>query len=137
MRALRRVRHNLIRSDRGAAAVEFALLLPVLILLVFGIVEFGRAYNLYLAVTHAAREGARIASVRNGTGATDGEIKTQIADRSAIGVMESNIEITPGPNFKTPGQAITVLVHYPVTLTIPLFGDYAFELKSEGIMRIE
>ena len=80
MRAVKRVRHNLIRSDRGAAAVEFALVLPLLILLVFGIIEFGRVYNLYLAVTHAAREGARIASVRNGTGATDEEIKALLLE---------------------------------------------------------
>ncbi len=51
------------KSEKGAAAIEFALILPVLIVLIFGMIEFGRAYNAYLAVTHAAREGARLAAV--------------------------------------------------------------------------
>ena len=46
--------------DRGAAAVEFALLLPMLLLLVFGIIDFGRALNAQITLTQAAREGARL-----------------------------------------------------------------------------
>jgi len=46
--------------DRGAVAVEFAILLPVLLLLVFGIIDFGRALNAQIALTQAAREGARL-----------------------------------------------------------------------------
>ena len=46
--------------DRGAAAVEFALLLPLLLLLVFGIIDFGRALNAQVTLTQAAREGARL-----------------------------------------------------------------------------
>jgi Flp pilus assembly protein TadG len=51
------------RSERGAAAVEFALVLPFLLLLVFGIIEFGFIFNRYISVTHAAREGVRELSV--------------------------------------------------------------------------
>ena len=51
------------RRDRGAAAVEFALLLPVLLLLVFGIIDFGRALNAQITLTQAAREGARLAAL--------------------------------------------------------------------------
>jgi Flp pilus assembly pilin Flp len=47
-------------DERGAAAVEFALVLPILLLLVFGIVEFGLAFNRWITVTHAAREGVRV-----------------------------------------------------------------------------
>lgn len=47
-------------SEIGAAAVEFALILPILVLFVFGIVEFGRAFNAQVTITHAAREGARV-----------------------------------------------------------------------------
>jgi Flp pilus assembly protein TadG len=46
--------------DRGAAAVEFALLLPLLLLLIFGIIDFGRALNAQITLTQAAREGARL-----------------------------------------------------------------------------
>src|SRR5215472_18044642 len=50
-------------GDRGAAAVEFALLLPLLLLLVFGIIDFGRAINAQITLTQAAREGARLAAL--------------------------------------------------------------------------
>ena len=46
--------------DRGAAAVEFALVLPVLLLILFGIIDFGRALNAQIELTGAAREGARL-----------------------------------------------------------------------------
>ncbi len=46
--------------DRGATAVEFALVLPLLLLLVFGIIDFGRALNAQITLTQAAREGARL-----------------------------------------------------------------------------
>ncbi len=49
--------------DRGSVAVEFALLLPVLLLLIFGIIDFGRAINAQITLTQAAREGARLASL--------------------------------------------------------------------------
>jgi len=54
---------NVFRKEKGAAAVEFALILPILVVLVFGIFQFGIAYNRYIAITHAAREGARLAAV--------------------------------------------------------------------------
>src|SRR5262249_38569770 len=49
-----------VRGDRGAAAVEFALMLPVLLLIVFGIIDFGRALDAQITITQAAREGARL-----------------------------------------------------------------------------
>jgi Flp pilus assembly protein TadG len=57
------------REDRGAAAVEFALVLPLLLLLIFGIVDFGRAWNMQLALTQAAREGVRSVALADGTDA--------------------------------------------------------------------
>ncbi len=47
-------------DDSGAAAVEFALVVPLLLLLVFGIVDFGRAYQAKVELAHAAREGVRV-----------------------------------------------------------------------------
>ena len=57
------------RSERGAAAVEFALVMPLLLLLVFGIVEFGLIMNRQITVTHAAREGVRYYSLPTVTSA--------------------------------------------------------------------
>jgi Flp pilus assembly protein TadG len=55
------------RGDRGSAAVEFALVLPLLLLLVFGIVDFGRMLNDKIMLTEAAREGARSAALQDET----------------------------------------------------------------------
>lgn len=52
-------------SERGAVAVEFALLAPILIMLLLGIMEFGRAYNVQVSLTNAAREGARSMAINN------------------------------------------------------------------------
>jgi Flp pilus assembly protein TadG len=60
-------------NDRGANLVEFALLAPLLLLLVFGIIEFGWLFGQFNDVRHGAREGARFAAVNAGT-------ETQIKD---------------------------------------------------------
>ena len=51
------------RSERGAAAVEMAIVLPVLLFVLMGLVDFGRAYNAQMQLTQAAREGARLVSL--------------------------------------------------------------------------
>lgn len=63
-----------VRSDeRGAAAVEMALVLPILILLVGGIIDFGFAFNAQVSLTHAAREGVRVEAIGTGDGAQAAE----------------------------------------------------------------
>ena len=53
------------RGERGQALVEFALILPVILLLIVGMLEFARAWNLHQVMTDAAREGARRAAVHD------------------------------------------------------------------------
>lgn len=67
------------RSERGAAAVEFALVVPILIALVFGTVDFGWAVNRYAAVGNAAREGARVASL----GGTPADVSSTVTAATA------------------------------------------------------
>ncbi|WP_309050701.1 TadE/TadG family type IV pilus assembly protein [Streptomyces sp.] len=55
-------------SERGAAAVEFALVLPMLLFIMLGIIEFGRAYNTQISLTHAARETARYMAIHKDSG---------------------------------------------------------------------
>lgn len=50
-------------QDRGSVAVEFALVLPALLLILFGIIDFGRALNAQISLTGAAREGARLVAL--------------------------------------------------------------------------
>jgi Flp pilus assembly protein TadG len=56
---------RLARDERGAAAVELALILPFIMLILLGTIEFGRAWNVRQTLVDAAREGARVAAVGN------------------------------------------------------------------------
>src|SRR3989304_5075730 len=52
-----------LKNEKGASAVEFALVLPIFVSVIFAIFQFGIAFNNWIAITHAAREGARLAVV--------------------------------------------------------------------------
>ena len=52
------------RDEKGASAVEFALVLPVLFALLFGIIEFGAAFNAQISLTQAVREGVRVEALQ-------------------------------------------------------------------------
>jgi Flp pilus assembly protein TadG len=82
LRSLRRA-----TRDRGAAAVEFALVLPLLIALVFGLIDFGRAYNQQISLTQLAREGARLVSLNK----TDYVTRMVAAAPSSLGITAANI----------------------------------------------
>jgi len=64
---------SLARRENGAAMVEFALVLPLLVLFIFGIVEFGRAFNYWLDANHLANVAARWAAVDTNPGADGGQ----------------------------------------------------------------
>ncbi|MCI0620941.1 MAG: pilus assembly protein [Acidobacteria bacterium] len=59
------------KSERGAELIEFALMLPILLVILAGLWDFGRAYRAYQAITNAAREGARLAVVPAGINQED------------------------------------------------------------------
>ncbi len=77
--AMRRLRRR-VRSERGAELIEFALTLPLLLLLVLGIIEFGFLFQEYEVVTNAAREGARLGALIPSAGYTAGEAEARIDD---------------------------------------------------------
>ncbi|GGN09564.1 hypothetical protein GCM10009721_41830 [Terrabacter tumescens] len=74
------------RTDRGASAVEFAIVLPVLFLVIAGIVDFGRYFFTQIQVTNASREGVRAAVVLMNPSAADMTAITQRALAGAAGV---------------------------------------------------
>lgn len=92
-------RHRKVSNERGASAVEFALVAPLLFLLLFGIIEFGFIFNRWITITHAAREGVRLMSV--GVPANDalypnGDAQTR-AERAAP-LLTSSDDNPPGDN---------------------------------------
>jgi Flp pilus assembly protein TadG len=79
------------RSERGAALLEMALTLPLLLLVCVGILEFGRAYQTWQVLTNAAREGARIAVL---PGMDDTAVRTRVREYMAIGQLpKANDEV--------------------------------------------
>ena len=82
--------HRILR-ERGAAAVEFALVVPILIALVLGIAAFGRAYNIQSSLSMAAREGARAAAIADSPTAgisagEDAAVGFGLSDATALSV---------------------------------------------------
>jgi TadE-like protein len=72
--------------DRGSAAVEFALVLPVLLLILFGIIDFGRALNAQIELTGAAREGARLAALGYSSAAVQARVVAAAPSLSGVTV---------------------------------------------------
>ena len=127
------------RGDRGAAIIEFALLLPVLILLLFGTIQFGIAYNRKQGLHAAAREGARVASLPT---TTSGQISTRVNDALTGVPLSGSPTITVSPNLTRPcenrrGQAVVVTVSAATTLDIPLWGVQSITMTSKGSFRCE
>lgn len=119
------------RGDRGAAAVEFALVLPVLILLLLGLVEFSRVYNIQISLSNAAREGARTMAIHNSqpTART-----AAIAAAPSINPAVSAGQIAVSPSTCTPGATVAVTISYPVSLLTGFFGA-TLPLKGKGVMQ--
>jgi Flp pilus assembly protein TadG len=84
-------------DDHGAAALEFALVLPVLLLVVFGLIDFGRMLNAQLVVSEAAREGARAAAL---VGQSEGEARIDNIAGASVGTVDRDVDecpANPGP----------------------------------------
>jgi Flp pilus assembly protein TadG len=72
------------RNERGAALLEMALTLPLLLLVCVGILEFGRAYQTWQVLTNAAREGARVAVL---PGTTQSDVTTRVRQYMSAGQL--------------------------------------------------
>ncbi|MBT8214513.1 MAG: pilus assembly protein [Acidimicrobiia bacterium] len=115
-------------SDRGAAMVEFAIIAPLLLLVVFGIIEFGRAYNAQNSLTHAAREGAREYAI------TQDAVAGETTALAAATSLDST-QITVTLSACVPGDPATVTLEYPFQLQIAFFPVSNFTMQSQGVMR--
>lgn len=115
-------------DQKGASAVELALVLPILVALIFGIFQFGLVFNNYLAITHAAREGARLATV-------DKYDETVVRDRAAP-ADPTSVSIAY-PNGNVQGEPVVVTVTDDFPLDIPFFGSVNIPLTGSATMRME
>lgn len=119
-------------KDRGAAAVEFALVLPFLLLLVCGIVDFGRAYNAKITLAHAARESVRVWAL----GGTQAEATTR-ATETATGLSGVGVTFDSSPAC-TFGARTRITVTASFSYITPMIADYSpglSQLRTDGVMR--
>ncbi len=128
-------------GDEGASAVEFALVAIVLSLFLIGILQFGVTFFQWLEMEHAAREGARWASLSNSEAST--KAKT-IAAAPGIALTPANITVNPpNPNISMSGNPVTVTVRFDTPIFGPLmqgaFGvsGSTYELTASATQRIE
>lgn len=129
------------RKQTGQAIAELAILLPVLMLIVLGCLDLGRAYSVWVALCNATREGARYASIYPYT-AEDGSpslpriiARTQ-ADAQAEGITlrTEDIEVV---NSVAVDQPVTVSASYDLQLmTLYLFGGGPVRIKARTEMMI-
>ena len=104
-------------GDRvGAAAVEMALLLPVLLLILFGIIDFGRALNTQIALTQASREGVRGLALGTTTNPT-GIVQTAAYPVTGVAVAYTSCPANPGPT-----SVATVTATKAFTYVTPVSG---------------
>jgi len=97
------------RNQRGAALVEFAIVMPILFLLIFGIIEFGWAFYQLNDVRNGARETARLAAVNYKETSVTGPTQTQqIIDEICGRIEEGNIDISISLNGTAVGDSVTV-----------------------------
>ena len=100
------------RNRRAAAAVEFAVVAPVFLLLVFGMIEYGRMVMVEQIITNASREGARAAVL---DGATVANVTTAVNSYLASGsITGATVTVTPNPPTSAQyGDPVTVTVSIP------------------------
>jgi len=111
------------RGDRGAALLEMALTLPLLLLVCVGILEFGRAYQTWQVITNAAREGARIAVL---PGMDDAAVRSRVQQYMTIGQLPkaatATIAIDRNQSVSIGGtdtaSASQVIVNYPFDFVV-------------------
>lgn len=124
------------QPQRGQALVEFALVVPILCLLLFGIIEYGRILNAQMLITNASREGAR----RGAVGDNDAAIQTAV-NSYLQGAGYKTGTLTTQISRSTVGgtDQINVSLQYPVPLVLPLWFALPNPLPVKGttIMRIE
>lgn len=129
-------------NEQGAAAVEFALVAPLLLALVLGIVEFGFALNTQIGLTQAAREGARVMAITNDPITTRETVRTT-TPLVGLNFDDSDIEIhsrdladpaaVDVENSCKAGYQVTVTIQHEYKLVTGLVGPV--QLLGTGAMR--
>lgn len=101
-------------NRRGASAVEFAVVAPVFLLLVLGMVEYGRMVMVQQVITNATREGARAAALDGATNDSVTDVVVEFGQQASITINPSDVTVTPSdPGNAAFGEPVEVEVSLP------------------------
>jgi Flp pilus assembly protein TadG len=125
-----------IRDERGQTMVEFALVVPILCVILFGIFQFGALYNDYVTLTDATRVGARKAAVSKYE-ANPEAVAEAAARNSAQGLDPGDLDIAVTATAWERGQSVTVEATYPYEIDLLGFVVASGDLTSETTERVE
>lgn len=125
-----------IREERGQTLVEFALVVPVLLVILFGIIQFGVVYRNYVTLTDASRVGARKAAVSRHEANPAGVAEAAVRG-SASGLDQGELEVSVTASAWEHGEDVTVNARYPYEINLLGFVVAAGELESTTTERVE
>ena len=108
-----------IRSEKGAALIEAAITVPIILLIAVGIFEFGRAYQTWQVLTNAAREGARLAVI---SGTTDADVTARVRNYMSAGQLPNSgtaaITVQRGIALTGADTASSIQIDYPFSFMV-------------------
>ncbi|MFD2750543.1 TadE/TadG family type IV pilus assembly protein [Virgibacillus siamensis] len=128
----------MIKKEDGQSLVEFALVIPILLLLLVGIFDFGRVMISYLELEMVSQETVRKA----GLGAGDGDITAYAHDTNHYSLVDADevsvASISPDEANRDSGDYVTVTLSYPVQV-FQVLGDLSmsFSIESSSTIRVE
>jgi Flp pilus assembly protein TadG len=122
------------KHQRGAAAVEFALVLPILLMVLLGIIDFGLYFYNDLQLTHAARDAARYLSVGDSIGA---EAAIAEAEDRLVATSSPSVSLTPGSQGEETTVTVTATYNFITPLPTLVGIGSTININASAVMRRE
>lgn len=123
------------RNERGQTLTEFAIVLPILALLLFGVIQFGIAFNNYIALTDSVRAGARKGAVARHMSDPEGAVQAQVA-AAATDLKATDLDVDVVSTWEH-GEDVTVTGTYPFSISLLGLVVMSGELESKATERVE
>ncbi|TCO78686.1 TadE/TadG family type IV pilus assembly protein [Marinisporobacter balticus] len=127
----------MLKNERGQSLVEFALILPMLLLLICATFDFGRVIYTYMHLNLLTQEAVRLGSF----GETDENISEFTRNNLHVGDADLlQVEISPSQSMRKSGDYVTVTLEYPVTYVTPfisLIFPSPYGVITDSTIRIE
>jgi Flp pilus assembly protein TadG len=125
-----------IRNEQGQTMTEFALVLPVLALILFAVIQFGIVFNNYITLTDATRAGARKAAVSRQDPNRNSAVMSAVRS-SASGLTSSKLSVLPPSSTWQSGDDVTVTASYPYSISLLGLVVKSGQLSSTTTERVE